>query len=180
MRPLRPAPGRVSLHARYDRRTDLGGARCLVAGAGALGRRILRRDHWSVSRRRLSGAHRQPGAMQHAVAHPGSIKRTYALDCATASDAMRAYGVGEWCRQTLGYWLDKARAGEDLWDWVVREMDRTQPDVAAAMHDCFEGVDTLPLLPRVGAPVLLLSGDKARSPRRNSRLSRTRCRTAGS
>jgi 3-oxoadipate enol-lactonase len=92
---------------------------------------------------------------------PDHIKRTYALDCATASDAMRAYGVGEWCRQTLGYRLDKERAGEDLCDWVVREMDRTQPDVAAAMHDCFEGVDTLPLLPRVGAPVLLLSGDKS-------------------
>jgi 3-oxoadipate enol-lactonase len=92
---------------------------------------------------------------------PDQIKRTYALDCATASDAMRAYGVGEWCRQTLGYRLDKERAGEDLCDWVVREMDRTQPDVAAAMHDCFEGVDTVPLLPRVGARVLLLSGDKS-------------------
>src|SRR6266436_4859476 len=92
---------------------------------------------------------------------PDHIKRTYALDCATASDAMRAYGVGEWCRQTLGYRLDKERAGEDLCDWVVREMDRTPPDVAAAMHDCFEGVDTLPLLPRVSAPVLLLSGDKS-------------------
>src|SRR5204863_6316424 len=47
---------------------------------------------------------------------PDHIKRTYALDCATASDAMRAYGVGEWCRQTLGYRLDKERAGEDLCD----------------------------------------------------------------
>jgi pimeloyl-ACP methyl ester carboxylesterase len=40
-------------------------------------------------------------------------------------------------------------------------MDRTPPDVAAAMHDCFEGVDTQPLLARVTAPVLLLSGDKS-------------------
>jgi 3-oxoadipate enol-lactonase len=92
---------------------------------------------------------------------PDQIKRTYALDRATASDAMRAYGVGEWCRQTLGYRLDKERAGDDLCDWVVREMDRTAPDIAAAMHDCFEGVDTVPLLPRVNAPVLLLSGDKS-------------------
>ena len=52
-------------------------------------------------------------------------------------------------------------AGKDLCDWVVREMDRTPPDVAAAMHDCFEGVDTVPLLPRITAPVLLLSGDKS-------------------
>jgi pimeloyl-ACP methyl ester carboxylesterase len=40
-------------------------------------------------------------------------------------------------------------------------MDRTPPDVAAAMHDCFEDVDTLPLLAEVKAPVLLLSGDKS-------------------
>ncbi len=29
------------------------------------------------------------------------------------------------------------------------------------MHDCFEDVDTLPLLAEVKAPVLLLSGDKS-------------------
>src|SRR5437763_6198338 len=34
------------------------------------------------------------------------IKRIYALDRASASEAMRAYGVGEWCRRTLGYRLD--------------------------------------------------------------------------
>jgi 3-oxoadipate enol-lactonase len=92
---------------------------------------------------------------------PEEIKRIYALDKATASDAMRAYGVGEWCRQTLGYRLDTARAEKDLCDWVVREMDRTPPDIAAAMHDCLEEVDTVPLLPRIVAPVLLLSGDNS-------------------
>jgi pimeloyl-ACP methyl ester carboxylesterase len=89
---------------------------------------------------------------------PDRIKRIYALDKATASEAMRAYGVGAWCRQTLGYRLDVARAGTDLGDWVVREMDRTPREIAAAMHDCFEEVDTVPLLPRITAPVLLLSG----------------------
>jgi pimeloyl-ACP methyl ester carboxylesterase len=92
---------------------------------------------------------------------PDQIKRTYALDRASASDAMRAYGVGEWCRQTLGYRLDTERAGTELCDWVVREMDKTPREVAAAMHDCFETVDTMPLLSRVSAPVLLLSGDKS-------------------
>jgi pimeloyl-ACP methyl ester carboxylesterase len=77
---------------------------------------------------------------------PDRIKRIYALDKATASDAMRAYGVGEWCRQTLGYRLDTAHAEKDLCDWVVREMDRTPPEIAAAMHDCFEEVDTMLLL----------------------------------
>ena len=41
-------------------------------------------------------------------------------------------------------------------------MDRTRPDIAAAMHDCFEAVDTLPLLAGIKAPVLLLCGDKSR------------------
>jgi pimeloyl-ACP methyl ester carboxylesterase len=92
---------------------------------------------------------------------PDHIKKTYALDKATASDAMRAYGVGEWCRQTLGYRLDMEHASQELCDWVVAEMDRTPRDIAAAMHDCFEEVDTVPLLPRIQAPVLLLSGDKS-------------------
>src|SRR5438270_11551880 len=89
---------------------------------------------------------------------PDQIKRTYALDHASASDAMRTYGVGEWCRRTLGDRLDQERASPDLCDWVVHEMDRTPPDIAAAMHDCFEDVNTLPLLPSVTSPVLLLSG----------------------
>jgi pimeloyl-ACP methyl ester carboxylesterase len=92
---------------------------------------------------------------------PDHIKRTYALDRATASDAIRAFGVGEWCRQTLGYRLDTERAGKDVCEWVVREMDRTPPDVAAAMHDCFESVDVRPLLSGIAAPVLLLSGDNS-------------------
>ena len=92
---------------------------------------------------------------------PDRIKEIYALDKGSASDAMRAYGVGEWCRRTLGYRLDMEQASKMLCDWVVREMDRTPPEVAAAMHDCFEEVDTVPLLPRIAAPVLLLSGDKS-------------------
>ena len=92
---------------------------------------------------------------------PDHIKQLYALDKATASDAMRAYGVGEWCRQTLGNRLDQTHASPELCDWVVHEMDKTPREVAAAMHDCFEHVDTVPLLPTITAPVLLLSGDKS-------------------
>jgi pimeloyl-ACP methyl ester carboxylesterase len=92
---------------------------------------------------------------------PDHIKRTYALDRATTSDAIRAFGVGEWCRQTLGYRLDTERVGEALCEWVIHEMDRTRPEVAAAMHDYFESVDVRPLLPGINAPVLLLSGDNS-------------------
>jgi pimeloyl-ACP methyl ester carboxylesterase len=41
-------------------------------------------------------------------------------------------------------------------------MDKTRPDVAAALHECFEGVDVAPILAGIKVPVLLLSGDKSR------------------
>ena len=70
---------------------------------------------------------------------PDRIRRIYALDRADAGAAMLAHGTGEWRRQTLGYRLDLEHANGALQDWVVREMDRTLPTVAAAMHHCFEG-----------------------------------------
>src|ERR1700736_5211746 len=41
---------------------------------------------------------------------PDHIKRTFVAGSRHASDAMRAFGVGEWYRQTLGYRLDTERA----------------------------------------------------------------------
>ena len=76
--------------------------------------------------------------------------------------AMRAYGVGEWCRRTLGYRLDLEHASEALREWCIAEMGKTRPDVAASLHECFESIDTKPLLGNIAAPVLLLSGDKSR------------------
>jgi pimeloyl-ACP methyl ester carboxylesterase len=51
--------------------------------------------------------------------------------------------------------------------------------VAAAMHHCFEDVDTIDILPRINAPVLLLSGDKNQISPSSRRPSRENCRTAG-
>jgi len=90
------------------------------------------------------------------------IKRIYALDRESASAAMRAYGVGEWCRRTLGYRLDTEHADAALCEWVIGERERTPPAVAAALHDCFESVDTRPLLSGIDIPVLLLSGDRSK------------------
>ena len=92
---------------------------------------------------------------------PDRIRRIYALDRGDAGAAMLAQGTGAWCRQTLGYRLDLEHANGALQDWVVREMDRTPPIVAAAMHHCFEGVDISDILPGIHTPVLLLSGDKS-------------------
>lgn len=90
------------------------------------------------------------------------IRHIYALDQTDVAAAIRAHGTGEWCRRTLGYRLDLDHASHELQEWCIAEMDRTRPDLAAALHDCFEGVDTVPILPQVAAPVLLLSGDKSR------------------
>ena len=90
------------------------------------------------------------------------IRAIYALDCESTAAAIRAYGAGEWCRRTLGYRLDLEHATAQLREWCIAEMGRTRPDVAAALHECFEGVDVAPILAGIKAPVLLLSGDKSR------------------
>jgi 3-oxoadipate enol-lactonase len=90
------------------------------------------------------------------------IRGIYALGQGSTAAAIRAHGVGEWCRQTLGYRLDQEHASEQLREWCIAEMDKTRPDVAAALHKCFETIDVRPLLAGITAPVLLLSGDKSR------------------
>lgn len=141
----------------------------VIAALDALG---LERVHWigessgGIIGVLLAAAH--PGRIASLVLCntpgriPDEIKRTYALDRENASAAMRAYGVGEWCRRTLGYRLDLERADPNLREWVIAEMDRTRPETAAAMHDCFEAVDTQPLLAGISVPVLLLCGDRSR------------------
>ena len=90
------------------------------------------------------------------------IKGIYALDRESTAAAIRAYGVGEWCRRTLGYRLDLEHAPEPLREWCIAEMDKTGPEIAASLHEYFEAIDLQPLLPRIRTPVLLLSGDKSR------------------
>jgi pimeloyl-ACP methyl ester carboxylesterase len=90
------------------------------------------------------------------------IRGIYALGQESTAAAIRARGTGAWCRQTLGYRLDLDHSSEALQEWVIAEMDKTRPDIAAALHDCFESIDLRPLLAGIRAPVLLLSGDKSR------------------
>src|SRR5215831_11481632 len=69
---------------------------------------------------------------------PDEIRGTYALDQESTAAAIRAYGTGEWCRKTLGYRLDLDHASEQLREWCIAEMDKTRPDIAAALHECFK------------------------------------------
>ena len=70
-------------------------------------------------------------------------------------------GPARGAARTLGYRLDLEHTDAALQNWVVQEMDRTPPAVAAAMHRCFEDIDTTDILPGIDAPVLLLSGDRS-------------------
>jgi 3-oxoadipate enol-lactonase len=90
------------------------------------------------------------------------IKNIYALGQESTAAAIRAHGTGEWCRRTLGYRLDIEHASMPLREWCIAEMDKTRPDIAASLHECFEAIDVQPLLTKIAAPVLLLSGDKSR------------------
>jgi len=93
---------------------------------------------------------------------PDEIRGIYSLGQESTAAAIRAHGTGAWCRQTLGYRLDLEHASEELREWCIAEMDRTRPDIAAALHECFEAIDARPLLPEIKAPVLMMSGDKSR------------------
>jgi 3-oxoadipate enol-lactonase len=90
------------------------------------------------------------------------VRRIYALDRESTAAAIRTYGVGEWCRRTVGFRLDLEHASEALRQWCIAEMDKTRPDIAASLHECFESVDVKPILASIRVPVLLLSGDKSR------------------
>jgi 3-oxoadipate enol-lactonase len=90
------------------------------------------------------------------------IRGIYALGEESTAAAIRAHGTGEWCRRTLGYRLDLDHASEQLREWCIAEMDKTRPDIAASLHECFEAIDVKPLLAGLNTPVLLLSGDKSR------------------
>ncbi|MBV8937775.1 MAG: alpha/beta fold hydrolase, partial [Alphaproteobacteria bacterium] len=59
------------------------------------------------------------------------IRGIYSLGRESTAAAIRANGTGAWCRQTLGYRLDLDHASAELQEWVVAEMDKTRPDVAA-------------------------------------------------
>jgi pimeloyl-ACP methyl ester carboxylesterase len=90
------------------------------------------------------------------------IRGIYALGQESTASAIRAHGTGAWCRQTLGYRLDLDHSSAALQEWVIAEMDKTRPDIAASLHECFESIDLRPVLRGIRAPVLLLSGDKSR------------------
>ena len=158
---VRSAAFGLSLHAGGNRGAGHRGARRARSRTGALGRQVVGRDHRRPARRRASRTHRQPRPVQYAGPHLERDQAHLRARSESASAAMRAYGVGEWCRQTLGYRLDLEQA-----DRVCRNgsSPRWTAPTGYRRRDArlFEGVDTQPLLAGISVPVLLLCGEKSR------------------
>ena len=89
------------------------------------------------------------------------IASTYTLGQGSRAAAFEKYGVGGWCRQTLSYRLDTARASPALCEWYIEQMDRTPKHVANAMDRAVAQGDLWPRLPDIQTRTLILGGDRS-------------------
>jgi 3-oxoadipate enol-lactonase len=76
--------------------------------------------------------------------------------------AIEKLGFKEWCTRTMGHRIDKTKAPPELEQWYLSEMAKTPQHVAKALIRVFDEADISPLLAKIEAPTLVLSG--ARSP----------------
>jgi pimeloyl-ACP methyl ester carboxylesterase len=90
-----------------------------------------------------------------------NIQNTYTLGEATRAAAFAKHGVGGWCRQTLSYRIDTAKASPALQEWYIAQMDRTPAHCANAMDAAVAEGDLWPRLPEIRTPTLILSGAKS-------------------
>lgn len=90
------------------------------------------------------------------------IGAAYTLGESDQASAIRKLGVGEWCRQTIGFRIDMNRATPEMAEWVAEQMDKTPPRVAIALHKDIGGQNLLANLAGLRMPTLILasSGSK--------------------
>lgn len=91
---------------------------------------------------------------------------TYALGEADQAAALEKYGVGEWCRRTLGYRVNISKIPPEMGEWWAAEMDRVPRHLAISAFRCFTKVDLWPRLAEIAAPTLLILGDDCPENRR--------------
>ena len=90
-------------------------------------------------------------------------KAVYSAGEENSAAAKLKYGVGEWCRRTLGYRLDLEKAPPELQEWYISEMGKTPGYIGAAfdayLHPAPHGsLGLATMVKQVRVPVLLLSG----------------------
>ena len=92
---------------------------------------------------------------------PADIASTYTVGEADRAAAFERYGVGGWCRKTLSYRLDTARATPELCEWYIAQMDRIPKPIAVALERMIGQGDLWPKLPEIITPTLILAGEKS-------------------
>ena len=90
-----------------------------------------------------------------------TITSTYTLGEINRAAAFDKYGVDGWCRKTLSYRLDTAKASPELCEWYIEQMGRTPKHVAVAMDKTVGQGDFWPNLPNIKVPTLVLAGEKS-------------------
>ncbi len=94
------------------------------------------------------------------VSIPPQVRKAHRLETSESGEAVRKYGIREWCLRTIASRLDVEHAPAEMPNWYADQMARTPTEVAAQLVTCFESADLRGALENVAQPVLLLSGDR--------------------
>lgn len=89
------------------------------------------------------------------------IAATYTVGESDRAAAFAKYGVGGWCRKTLSYRIDTAKASPALCEWYIAQMDRTPVPVAVEKEKMIGRGDFWPHLPGIKVPTLILAGQNS-------------------
>ena len=92
---------------------------------------------------------------------PGAVMDTYNLGEPDHASAIEKYGVGGWCRQTLGYRLDLKKAPPAMQEWVIREMGKVANHVGIAHHLMAAGGDMTKRIIEIKMPILIMFGENS-------------------
>jgi pimeloyl-ACP methyl ester carboxylesterase len=102
--------------------------------------------------------------LMDAPAHPYSDPTTWednSMDQSSPQEAIRKYGLEEWCRVTLGRRLDLDKSSAELQHWYNVETGKNADSSAIGWSDVNTKLDLRPLLPKITAPTLILAGEKS-------------------
>lgn len=88
---------------------------------------------------------------------PKEATSAYTLGEPDFASAIRKYGVGGFCRQTIDYRIDRSKAPSEMVEWYIAEMDKTEPHIAIAYNAELGRGDLWPRLPEVRVPILMLT-----------------------
>ena len=92
---------------------------------------------------------------------PGAVMATYNVGEADHATAIEKYGVGGWCRKTLAYRLDLAKAPVEMQEWVIREMGKVANHVGIAHHLMAAGGDMTMRITEIKMPILIMFGENS-------------------